>query len=168
MHAKLAPGRDEDLLLELLQCTADLAPCDPKLIVGVRLGGGSIIAMIVAMIKWTNAGNGKSLIVVLKCAMALAKNPANATILYRKGAVKPLLAVLTNESIKAMEILVPSVMILQSVLSVTETAQALALKGSVRSIFDLIQLWNKVDTRSILHLLIRVCLTIASDSSTSS
>ena len=146
-QAKLLSGRDEDMLLELLTCATDIARFDTKFAVGVRLGGGAVLALLISLLRWTNTSSGKSLLVVLRCLLELGKSPATAALLYRKGCVKPLMAILANDNIKTMDVLVVCALVLQAVLQVPETSQSLLQKGILRSVYDLLLLWSKGDAR---------------------
>ena len=155
--------RNDELMSSLLTCLMEMAPHDTKVMVGLRLGGGSLLCFVASMLQLKPvSSSNKLLVLTLKTLMVLCKSPPNALQLFTKGYLAAVVGML-GVDVRNYEIISMSTTIVRFVLgSAHKASTGLFQKGFLKTAFELLVEWTKLDAKfvpgSVDRLLPRVSI----------
>ncbi len=148
-----SPIKDPELLLLLITCVNDLAPCDPKLLQGLRLSTSPVVPVLISAIKWTGASSAKLLLSSLSLLLCISKTSAGALVVQQKECVRPLLALLSHDGVRIPEILESGSCLLRNLAKSEACFVDFLPRGIVRPIYELVVQWSKGESRLSFFLL---------------
>ena len=141
-------ARSDDDVAEILSILVEIAPHDPKLHVGVRLGGGPVLGFLANATRLRPTNNTRLIALALGSLLALSKPAANSVSVNKFGAVSYALAIMTTmDAFKSTELVSAAIKLVYVVLQAPEVAQAHLQKGIVKALLAVYADWTAIDSK---------------------
>ena len=142
------PARSDDAVAEILSILVEIAPHDPKLHVGVRLGGGPVLNFLTAAIRLKPTNNTRLMCLALSSLLALSKPSASSVVVNKLGGMTNAMAIITTmDALKHTELISVAVKLVYVVLQAPEVSAAHLQRGMMKTLLSVYSDWTALDAK---------------------